>query len=66
MNVSHLEPRAGTERRANGQVYTNGGRVFSVNALGSTVQEAAKRCYDVLAQLSFAGMRYRKDIGRRS
>ena len=56
---------AGTQRRPDGQFYTNGGRVFGVTALGSTVQTAVKRCYEVLGTLSFQGMRYRKDIGRR-
>ena len=57
---------AGTERRADGQVITSGGRVLCVTALGDTVKAAQQRAYAALAPIRFAGMQYRNDIGHRA
>ncbi len=56
---------AGTAK-ANGKVVTNGGRVLCVTALGDKVKLAAERAYEVVAQIRFDGMQYRKDIGWRA
>ena len=41
---------------------TNGGRIFSVAAAGSTVADARARAYAAAEKISFEGMRYRRDI----
>jgi len=46
-----------------GKTVTAGGRVLAVTALGITVSNAIKRAYDAMAQVHFAGMQYRRDIG---
>jgi phosphoribosylamine--glycine ligase len=56
---------AGTAEQ-NGQVVTNGGRVLCVTALGENVKLAQKRSYEVLTQIDWDGMQYRKDIGYRA
>jgi phosphoribosylamine--glycine ligase len=48
-----------------GQLVTAGGRVLSVAAYGSTLQEAVARVYDAAARISFEGMHYRRDIAHR-
>jgi phosphoribosylamine--glycine ligase len=45
---------------------TDGGRVLSVTALGSTLAEARNRAYEAMGKIHFEGMHYRKDIGRRA
>ena len=42
---------------------TNGGRVLSCSAQGSTFEEAWQTAYSALTKVSFKGMFYRKDIG---
>ena len=49
-----------------GKVVTNGGRVLCVTALGDKVKLAAERAYQVVGQIHFEGMQYRKDIGWRA
>jgi phosphoribosylamine--glycine ligase len=56
---------AGTAEQ-DGQVVTNGGRVLCVTALGENVKLAQKRSYEVLTQIDWDGMQYRKDIGYRA
>ncbi len=48
-----------------GRLVTAGGRVLSVAAHGSTLQEAVDRAYDAASYIKFAGMHYRKDIAKR-
>jgi phosphoribosylamine--glycine ligase len=58
---------AGT-RKENGTVVTAGGRVLAVTALGENVAAARARAYEAVAQISFEGCHYRRDIalgGRR-
>ncbi len=56
---------AGT--RADGDaVRTDGGRVLGVAALGDTLADARRRAYDAVAQISFADMHYRRDIGAKA
>lgn len=44
-------------------LYTNGGRVLSITALGKNLDEARKKAYDNIERISFEGAYYRKDIG---
>jgi len=55
---------AGT-RREGGRVYTAGGRVLNVTALGGTLAEALERAYFVAQMIEFEGKDYRKDIGKK-
>jgi phosphoribosylamine--glycine ligase len=55
---------AGTERRG-GRWVTAGGRVVGVTARSETIDLAREAAYGAAARIRFAGMRYRKDIGRR-
>ena len=50
----------------NGNVVTNGGRVLCVTALGDKVKIAAERAYQVVDEIRFDGMQYRRDIGHRA
>ncbi len=53
---------AGTKESDNGAVVTNGGRVLTVAALGSTVAEARTGAYENAARIGFTGSFYRTDI----
>ena len=52
---------AGTALRG-GRVVTNGGRVLNVTATGPSVREAREAAYGAVELVSFAGMRYRRDV----
>ena len=54
---------AGTALK-DGAFYTAGGRVLGVTALAPTLEEALAKAYNGVAQISFDGAHYRKDIGR--
>jgi len=54
---------AGTTYQAN-RYYTSGGRVLAVTGLGNNHEDAVARAYAGVEQAKFAGIRYRKDIGR--
>ena len=56
---------AGTQL-ADGRLVTSGGRVLAVTALGDSVKMAQKRAYEAVAQIRFAGMQFRRDIGYRA
>ncbi|MDR1853333.1 MAG: phosphoribosylamine--glycine ligase [Azoarcus sp.] len=56
---------AGTAEK-NGKIVTNGGRVLCVTVVAENVRAAQKRAYELIEQISFAGMQYRKDIGYRA
>jgi phosphoribosylamine--glycine ligase len=56
---------AGTAMK-DGQLVTAGGRVLTVVAAGSSYAEAIARAYDGVRQISFEGMQYRRDIGRKA
>ncbi|HET9402837.1 MAG TPA: phosphoribosylglycinamide synthetase C domain-containing protein, partial [Candidatus Acidoferrales bacterium] len=55
---------AGTVRE-NSKYYTSGGRVLGVCAEAPSVDLAASLVYDRISRISFHGMQYRSDIGRR-
>ena len=46
-------------------VVTNGGRVLTVTGLGASLQQARDSAYKAVAGVSFDGMQYRSDIGKR-
>lgn len=56
---------AGT-RPEGSTVFTNGGRVLCVTALGDSVKMAQKRAYETAATIRFTGMQMRRDIGHRA
>ncbi|MEP6584408.1 MAG: phosphoribosylamine--glycine ligase [Ginsengibacter sp.] len=53
---------SGTKEK-DGKVITNGGRVLAVSALADTLLEAIDRSKEILEQIHFEGMYYRRDIG---
>jgi phosphoribosylamine--glycine ligase len=56
---------AGTAVREN-RLVTAGGRVLTVVGRGPTFDVAIDRAYAGVAKISFAGMQYRRDIGRKA
>ena len=61
VNVFH----AGTLRR-DGRIVTAGGRVLTVVATGANYRAAIDRAYEAVSLISFEGMQYRRDIGRKA
>jgi len=57
---------AGTARRDDGTLVTSGGRVLGVTGRGGDHAGAMERAYQAAGKIHFAGMHYRKDIGRRA
>jgi len=53
---------AGTTQKE-GEIVTNGGRVLCVTAYGETIDEAVQSANDVMGEIDFDGMYFRKDIG---
>jgi phosphoribosylamine--glycine ligase len=53
---------AGTARRADGALVTNGGRVLVCTALGETVAEARAAAYALVNGVTFEGAQFRRDI----
>lgn len=45
---------------------TNGGRVLGVSAIGKSLEEALQKAYKAIEKISFEGMQYRKDIGKKA
>jgi phosphoribosylamine--glycine ligase len=56
---------AGTSRKE-GQIVTAGGRVLTVVGRGEDFAEAITRAYAGVLRISFEGMHYRHDIGRKA
>jgi phosphoribosylamine--glycine ligase len=56
---------AGTAR-GDGQIITAGGRVVTVVGRASDFAGAIERAYEGVAAVSFEGMQYRRDIGKRA
>ena len=52
---------AGTAQHGD-RLVTNGGRILNVTATGDTVGDARDRAYAACEQISFSGVRYRRDI----
>lgn len=53
---------AGTKLE-NGDVFTNGGRVLGITALGDNLDSAIKKAYDYVKFIDFKDVHYRHDIG---
>ena len=49
-----------------GKVVVAGGRVLCITALGDSVKQAQRAAYAAVAEIRFAGMQYRADIGHRA
>jgi phosphoribosylamine--glycine ligase len=56
--------QAGTTSTAEGLV-TSGGRVMAVTARAPELKEALAKCYEAVQLISFEGMQYRRDIGKK-
>ncbi len=56
---------AGTAQ-VGGQIVTAGGRVLGVTASADSLDQALAQAYQALAEISFEGMYYRRDIGHRA
>lgn len=54
---------AGTKRDENNMLLSNGGRVLAVSSPGTDKQSAVSRSLEVLKEIHFDGMYYRRDIG---
>ncbi|KAJ6575362.1 bifunctional purine ADE1 [Mycena capillaripes] len=57
---------AGTSTTPNGEIVTAGGRVMVVTAHAPTLQDALDSAYAGVAQVSFEGKTYRRDIAHRA
>jgi len=60
--VGTLVFHAGTARRGD-TLLTNGGRILNVTARGDDLVAARTSVYEAIERISFAGMRFRRDIG---
>ncbi len=56
---------AGTAQK-DGACVTNGGRVLGVTALGATVKDAITAAYQGVSVISWPGVQYRSDIGKKA
>jgi phosphoribosylamine--glycine ligase len=48
------------------RIVTAGGRVLTVVGFGATFDTAIARAYEGVSKISFEGMQYRRDIGRKA
>ena len=55
---------AGTKLESD-SVLTSGGRVLGVTCVGNDMEDAIQKAYKAVAEISFEGAHYRKDIGRK-
>jgi len=55
---------AGTARNESGDFTTAGGRVLGVTATAENLEEALRKAYQNVSEISWEGMQYRKDIGK--
>jgi phosphoribosylamine--glycine ligase len=55
-----------TKRDAAGRLLTDGGRVFGITALGSSVGSARQSAYEAVGRIHFDGVQYRRDIAARA
>jgi len=56
---------AGTKKVGN-DLYSSGGRVLGVTAIGRTYKDAIDKVYEAVACIKFDGMQYRRDIGSKA
>ena len=55
--------QAGTADDGNGAIVTNGGRVLCVTSLHKDLSKAVERSLEILDEINYEGISYRKDIG---
>ncbi len=55
---------AGTSWDERGNFITSGGRVLGVTATGENISEALETAYKTVAEISWDGMQFRRDIGK--
>jgi phosphoribosylamine--glycine ligase len=58
--------RARASDGVDGPLVTGGGRVLAVGASASTLEEASRVAYDLVARIRWDGEHHRRDIGRRA
>jgi len=63
LNESHVF-HAGTTN-SNGKIFSNGGRVLGVTALGDTLESAIKNAYNAVDKISWPSKYCRTDIGKK-
>ena len=56
----------GTELSDDGCLVTSGGRVVSAVGIGNSLPDALKKAYEGVSLISFDGMHFRRDIGRKA
>ena len=56
---------AGTKRAEDGQIVTSGGRVLGVTCRGEDLDDAIRKVYSRIDEVTFEGAFYRHDIGRK-
>jgi phosphoribosylamine--glycine ligase len=56
---------AGT-KKVGGRYVTDGGRVLGITAVGKSYKDAIDKAYEAVKGISFEGMQFRKDIGRKA
>jgi phosphoribosylamine--glycine ligase len=57
---------AGTQLDGAGRLVTGGGRVLCCTATGDSLAQARAAAYDLVARVSFDGVRYRRDIAAKA
>ena len=57
---------AGTRREPDGRLVTSGGRVLACVGRGATLDEARQGAYEIVDDIAFEGMYWRRDIGWRA
>lgn len=57
---------AGAKKTLKGDVVTDGGRVLGVTSRGRDIKTAIANAYRAVGDISFEGMRYRTDIGKKA
>lgn len=50
----------------NGKIYTDGGRVLAVTALGDTIENAIQHAYGVAERINWSALHMRHDIGQKA
>ena len=53
------------QKKQDGKIISNGGRVLGVTALGSTLQDAIDNAYTVCKKIEWSNKYQRNDIGKK-
>ena len=53
---------AGTTKKQNNKLVSNGGRIFNVTGIGKNLNEAKRIAYKKINKIKVAGTSFRKDI----